>query len=320
MSELIGVTSIREFYRTSLKQEALIFNKISVPWVPLLVKIFPDPGFIHPLLPDAKWLLEQGVIVDPDVLCGDKRLTSDREYQKYKGREEQLKSEVSPLDWDLAMLKAHFSVFDSMLNIKRKEDPLTQLTAKVDALYSRINELQKRRICIALRKIGGMSAVPISYNHALPASRREAKQAEILQILLKSMPIPDDATPWEQIIEFRKDADSMAKFLALRNWMNETARAKLTPVEVEEKLEYLMSQYQRHMQLHKMKTNPGTLETILVSSAEILENLIKFKFSKLAKALFTIRHRKISLIEGELTSPGSEMAYMIKTRETFQTS
>lgn len=319
MSELIGVTSIREFYRTSLKQEALIFNKISVPWVPLLVKIFPDPGFIHPLLPDAKWLLEQGIIVDPDVLCGDKRLTSDKEYQKYKGREEQLKSEVGPLDMNLAIRK-EFSAWVSGPYMKRREDPLTELTAKVDALYSRINELQKRRVCIALRKIGGMSAVPISYNHTLPASRREAKQAEILHILLKSMPVPDYATPWEQIIEFRNDADSMAKFLDLRNWMNETAQAKLTPVEIEEKLEYLMSQYQRHMQLHKMKTNPGTLETILVSSAEILENLIQFKFSKLAKALFTIRHRKISLIEGELTSPGSEMAYMIKTRERFQTS
>ncbi|MET0650747.1 MAG: hypothetical protein ABW208_29410 [Pyrinomonadaceae bacterium] len=102
--------------------------------------------------------------------------------------------------------------------------------------------------------------------------------------------------------------------------MSEVARAKLPPLEVEQKLEYLMRQYRRHMKLHRMKVNVGVLETTVVTSAELFENFVKFKWGKLAQGLFSFRQRKVALMEGELNSPGSEIAYVIKSRETFRES
>lgn len=99
--------------------------------------------------------------------------------------------------------------------------------------------------------------------------------------------------------------------------MSETARSKLSAEEVEEKLEYLLSEYQRHLNLHRLKTELGTIETVVVASAEILENLVKFKWSKIARGLFSIKHRRIALMEAELTAPGSEIAYIAGTREKF---
>ena len=107
------------------------------------------------------------------------------------------------------------------------------------------------------------------------------------------------------------------KFLALRHWMSEVARAELTPAEVEEKLEYLIDQYQRHMKLHRMKTNVGTLETVVTASAEFLGDLVSFKWGKAAEALFSLKRRRVALLEGELTAPGNEVAYIVKARETF---
>lgn len=65
---------------------------------------------------------------------------------------------------------------------------------------------------------------------------------EVIRIVLNALPVPDEQTSWEQIIEYRDDPDSQSKFLDLRNWMTEIARNELTPNEAEEKLEYLLSQ------------------------------------------------------------------------------
>jgi hypothetical protein len=145
-----------------------------------------------------------------------------------------------------------------------------------------------------------------------------AEKANVIQIVVNALPIPDDKTSWEQILEFRSDPDSFSKFLALRNWINEVARNQLTPLEVKQKLEYLMDQHRQHMKLHRMKTNAGALETAVVSAAEVVEDLVKIKWGKIAKGLFTFRQRKIALLEGELKSPGSEVAYIIKAQEAYQ--
>ena len=115
----------------------------------------------------------------------------------------------------------------------------------------------------------------------------------------------------------RADPDSKAKFLALRNWISETIRSNLSPTEIAEKLEYLLSEYQQHLTLHKMKATSGMIETVVVSGAQIAENLVRVKFSEIAKMPFAAKHRKLALFEGELTSPGHELAYILKTQEVF---
>ena len=80
------------------------------------------------------------------------------------------------------------------------------------------------------------TTIPSSDSRVAPSS------GEVLQIALNALPVPDESTPWEQIIEYRSDEDSRHKFLDLRNWMSEMARSELTAVEAEQKLEYLISQ------------------------------------------------------------------------------
>jgi hypothetical protein len=161
----------------------------------------------------------------------------------------------------------------------------------------------------------GIKAYPV-----LPFKMRnsnEPSQSEVIEIVFNNLPTPSEETPWEQILEYRADPESRAKFLDLRNWINEIAREKLSAVEVAEKLEYLLSQYQRQVNLHKMKANIGVIETVIVTSAEIAEDLVKLKFGKLAKMPFSIRRRQIALLETELTAPGNEVAYILRTQQAF---
>ena len=90
------------------------------------------------------------------------------------------------------------------------------------------------------------------------------------------------------------------------------------PLEIVQELEFLRREYERHMHVHKMNTNRGTLETLVTVSAEVAENLIKVKWGrKLAKLPFLLKERKIRLLEAELNAPGQEIALVAKAHAVF---
>jgi len=59
------------------------------------------------------------------------------------------------------------------------------------------------------------------------------------------------------------------------------------------------------------------VETLVVTTAEIAESLVKFQWSTIAKKLFEVRHRQIDLMKAEMTLPGREVAYIVKARKRF---
>jgi hypothetical protein len=77
--------------------------------------------------------------------------------------------------------------------------------------------------------------------------------APVLEVVLKTMPIPDDQTRWEDIIEFRNDPDSMKRLRRLRVWVRKFAKS--TPAaslaEMKEEIEVLLDEYEEHMKLHR---------------------------------------------------------------------
>jgi hypothetical protein len=146
---------------------------------------------------------------------------------------------------------------------------------------------------------------------------QNSNKSNIVQIVIDKLPIPSNETPWEKIIDYRNDERNQRNLLSLRRWIRKTTAENLSPVEIEEELEWLINEFRSHMELHKLKTNSGTLEVMVKTIPETIENLIKLKFSKLPEPFFAFRKREISLLEAELNAPGREMAYIINTREEF---
>jgi hypothetical protein len=180
-----------------------------------------------------------------------------------------------------------------------------------------MSEYFARGISLQLRELANMDASPLVTSQLHSSLEPMIDKSDLVQIVIGALPIPDDSVGWEQIFDYRSDPDSAGKFLALRNWMNEIARARLTQAEMEDKLEYLIDQYTRHLNVHKLKTNVGALETVVVAGAEFLEDFVKFKWGKIAKGLFSFKHRRIALMEGELKAPGNEIAYIVSARQRF---
>jgi len=297
MRELVAVKSPNQLPDLdSLKREALMFNRIAIPELLSTVgwmKAGYRPDNVQEWeLADLDWLIENNILYDPEITLDDPRFQATDAYNDY-----------------LQYQNALWQVTNSVLAGNLQPD----ITAPPFSMA----ELIVRLTSVQLRDLEDKDAYPLLDSNIFSTQGEQASKSDVLQIVINALPVPDESTPWEQILEFRSDSDSKDRFPSLRNWMNEVARAKLSPTEVEEKLEYLIFEFERHMKLHRMKNNKGTMATLFITTAEFLEDLAKFKWSKIVKGLFTVRERKIALLESELKAKGNEIAYIVHASEHF---
>jgi len=322
MREFVGVRAPLGVDTLSLKRDALIFSRVGILGLGELSsgQINTDVGqskWVQGISPatssELLWLSERNIIFEPD-LSRHENLLTDADYAESYTAELNSARKVKQAIEEIHRLST------TSKNEGEIRAALDRIRPLVDEGYNRsLAALQYmvRRVSVQLRITESVDAFPVLPLTFLPHAPSHADRGELIRLSLNALPVPDDTTPWEQILEYRSDPDSRSKFLALRHWMGEVARAELTPAEVEEKLEYLIDQYQRHMRLHRMKTNVGTLETVVTAGAEVLGDLVSFKWGKAAQALFSLKRREVALLEGELTAPGKEVAYIVKARETF---
>jgi hypothetical protein len=139
----------------------------------------------------------------------------------------------------------------------------------------------------------------------------------LIQMVLKRLPVPDDSVAWDRIVEFRNDLSAKDAWSRLRDWMNELGRSSLQERELEDKLEFLLGQFEQSMKLHDMKTTRRPFEAFVTASAGVAESILKLRFSRAAEALFSARRRRLDLLQAERTSPGSAVGYIFKAGATF---
>lgn len=303
MREFVGVKSYMDvLYSRSLKREALMFTKIAIPNLHLIKSVAASGVFENSpedeknFIDEVLWLENKQIVIEPGNAESLRAKLSNSDYEKYKNWEE--------------------FVLDEMVRENTIQDiEAGDVSVMARAIYAA--HLSTRYTAIQLREVDKVEACPVYHVPTFQERSPQHSKNDVIQIALNSLPVADESISWEQIIEYRSDPDSRSKFLALRHWMSEVARAEMPPAEVEEKLGYLIDQYQKHMRLHRMKTNVGTLETIVTTGAEFLGDLVSFKWGKAAEALFSLKRRQVALLEGEQSAPGNEVAYIVKARETF---
>lgn len=139
-----------------------------------------------------------------------------------------------------------------------------------------------------------------------------------ISVVLQSLPVPSDSTPWQKILEFKEDQDAVAALRRLRRWMRRIASEFSTEDELRDELHYLLDEYSAHLKLHRIKYDVGRIETFFTVAAEVVENVATFRLGSAVKAIFDIRRRGLELYEAELNMPGREVAYLVEVRKRFQ--
>lgn len=160
-------------------------------------------------------------------------------------------------------------------------------------------------------------SIPIIKSLTLP-NQNNIKKEDVIRVIIEKMPIPSEATPWESIKDFKADNRNSGKLASLKVWLNSVVKSERSISEVEDELEHLLHDYEQSLKIHNIKFRTGVFQSLTVGTAEVIENMVWLKFSKLASGLFSARKEKAELLSLELNAPGREVAYIVEANTRFK--
>lgn len=220
-------------------------------------------------------------------------------------------SEPSPGIRELGLL-----LQNNIMKFKEKKMSEPNLKTQIHNAYYSSHDIIARIDSLRFRENDNLSEYyPLLRNYE--TLRTESKKNQVIQFVLNDIPEPDLTTSWEQIIEYRSDENIKNKYLALINWINKTANSNLKLSEIKDEYDYLYSEYMTQFKLHKMKYNNSSLEVIVNSTINFINNLQTGNYISSIKDLFQfkLKNAKLSLEESKLS--GKEIAYIYHTKSKF---
>lgn len=136
-----------------------------------------------------------------------------------------------------------------------------------------------------------------------------SKERSILEIVISKFPVTNFSNvAWEKIIDFKADTETQTNILRLKNCMIDVSKSDLSHYEIQEKLDYLLNEYIVHLKRHKLHFQYSVLKEVLITTAEIAENIIRLKFSQAINSVLNIGTAKMKLMDIKENAPGKEVA------------
>jgi len=298
----------------SLKRASLIFEKCALAFLtsiprarrarfPLSVAYYSEEQ-IHRVSSELEWLFENGFLDSPEVdpfASGFEMEDFDRNRPVWV---------IRTAGGDTSFFQSRSGLFEDahpeLPDYERIRAETTELT--IAGIQARIAPLRDHTLIL--------SGDALLHEHSKDAADT---YSSVLDIVLTGVPQPSAETPWEAILDWRRDKEAQAKFRRLKNWMNAASRRKDLDLEhLRDEVAYLLDEYQNYMKIQNAKFSSGALRTIVTTSAEILESIAKLKFKSLAEMPFKINDAHIALQEAELKAPGRELAYIVDAQRRFK--
>jgi hypothetical protein len=177
-----------------------------------------------------------------------------------------------------------------------------------------------RQLACGIAQSSGVEAVALCTTQ-LPASLPDGVSAErsrenVIRVALGALPTPDGANSLQDILDFKTELRD--KRWDLRRFLRNLANKNQSEADIRDEIEWLVNEYSKAMAIHHIKSSQSFVDVFMVSPLEIIENLVKFNWSRLAKGVVSVRKRKIELLEAEMKSSGRECAYVLRARQRFE--
>ncbi len=145
----------------------------------------------------------------------------------------------------------------------------------------------------------------------------EDKTSNVVKLVIDKFPLLGPEAEIERIVEFKSDVETHLKLQRIRVWISELGKKNLSIPEVEQSLEHLLAEYEKHLRIHNMKFKTGVFQTVILPIADIIENLIQLKPAKAMKSFLEVRMFNLNLLEAEQKAPGKEVAYIAEVNSSF---
>jgi len=317
--ERVGIKPISFESFSKLKAEFLFFDKILIneedvqeylsKWYNFSIKTnnFSLQTEITRIDTDLDFLINKGLIITDYNVAPQENIQSTLQDQKFNV------SEIESMLWKTIINKAFGNFYD---NKKYDEEKFTHYMEGFNIYLNTRAREQSEKL---LSANPNNEFIPLITDLELRKEVTKTKKEEVIKIVLQKFPIPNDQTSWEQILDFKLDHDVTQKFKRLKSWINKISYSTFSPLEIEEEIESLISEYDNYMKLNQKKFNRGNLELFIIPTLEIIENIIKFKinWSKIAKCILDIQKSHLDIRIAEANAPGKELAFLVKAQKEF---
>jgi hypothetical protein len=169
----------------------------------------------------------------------------------------------------------------------------------------------------AVKEVNGIPNADIipAYNPPLPIDEKTIRPTSVMGAVFSALPQPDDASSWQDILEFK--AEERDKLWEFRRFLQRLATKQQAEAEIRDDVEWSLNEYTRAMKIHNLKTRNTSVEMCFVSPIEVLEDIVKFNWSKIARGMVSVKKRQIESMEAEMKAPGRECAYVFDSRKKF---
>jgi hypothetical protein len=260
MLELHGVVAYNPDFFSTIKQRALLFDKFHLAGKPGILESAPVPEYLRA---EGLFLQSAGIVAEiprPIMMESlDNSLLSD-DYLKIarftaeKRREHGIKDGRLAADFHVRFLAGRLAT-----NLAGDTAP----------------------ICTA----------------DLPSSlfgieTPESPKCQVLRIAMEALPAPGHDASWQDIIAFKDEVHD--KRWGFRRFLQTLATKRQTEAEVRDEIEWLLNEYRKAMEIHRIKASNSFVDVFLIAPLEILEDLVTFKWSKLAKGMLSSKKDRSS--------------------------
>jgi hypothetical protein len=311
MSESVGVLAIGRYHGAqsvldSIKRLSLFFDKIALHNLEsarITEELFPNDNSSF-LLDEIDYLIDQGICFDVGLQVNEVHeeiIIPD--YFSVPNRDEFKKS----------------SAYSQFIQLSKyvKKNLFGELGSPPVKVTSEYLDLSARFVSSFLREYSNFESYPILKKIGAIESDYFTKKADTIHLVCNKFPVPMASTPWEDILSFRNDKTIRRNYFNFRDWINKISKEKLSPDEIEVRLESLIGDFERYVEVEKSKLANGTFETVVNLAADVADNLVRVRFKNISQAIFSIKKRKFRLLEIESDAPGKEIAYLVKAQERF---
>lgn len=299
-----------------LRRELLLFDQLALPFLEETIEVWSDSeasSELNQRAAELEWLADKGIVVAPAV-NQPKTGPLVNDYKDYISMQAEIHEQIHKMG-QFAEYDGNISKVDGILKRAKAyaaKTGDTDIINRTMQMSDQSDEHLSRVIAADLCQRTGTLAIPVLPTRIENPLSTGVSRVDALNIAIHSIPFPAKDVPLERLLDFRNDPDVKADFLALHKWATSTVTVRKNPTEILEEVEYLVSQYERHMKIHRIELGTGALETLVTIGAEALEDVVKLKWGSAAKLLFSLRKRNVGLLKAELSAPGKELAYLVK--------
>jgi len=312
----------------ALKQLSIMFDRIAMPPLAFMNANTYETEETKKM---RAWLVATGILLELNFDSVSKGVSKED-----RKTHELLKEDSN------VFLNAYGTSVDEMLAARGDPEKMTEIKQRgaqvtpesmfssidpdklVEAMQRMISEVT-RISTIGLRRVDKLDAYAViaAEHSSLEHEDNRSTRHDVLKFAF-GFPVPDEYVPWQQILEFRNDPESKNEFAMLKNCVSDIARGSLSPAHgdsnlnlINETLGYLLNRYRHQMDLHGLAIESKRMEVFVVTTSAIAAQFEGSSWRSVGQSVFAIEPRKLALLEGESTTAGSEVAYVIESRSVF---